>query len=230
MIEVLMVVALIATFAAIVGARIGGGFGIAIGGEGRVMAAELRAASQRARATGRTQRLVVNLDAQAFRLEEEVEIQELAEDMPQALRDLLRPPAPRRHFVPVSSTAGTWRWLGEESVFFDGVDTRQGSFEEGVVAIGFGPDGGADRALIRLSDEHENRLGVRVDAFTGGVQLLDEEELDDQDPLAWEYGGASQAFMDAEPGEPGDDPFEDEEAIFEEPDDSDEDEDDDVLE
>jgi prepilin-type N-terminal cleavage/methylation domain-containing protein len=179
LLEILMVVALIATFAAIVGARIGGGFGIAIGGEGRVVAAELRHAAQRALATGRTQRWVLDLDAQAFRLEEEIEVRHVAQEMAQALRDLLKPPQSTRHFVPVQNQYGGWRRLDEESVRFESIQTREGFFDQGLFAIGFGPDGGADLALVRLSDEHDNRLGVQVEAFTGAVRILDEKGLDE---------------------------------------------------
>ncbi len=175
-----MVVALIAAFAMIVGARIGGGFGIAISGEGRVVAAELRHAGQRALATGHTQRWVVDLDAQAFRLEERIEVKQIADDLKQALRDLLRPPVSKHYFVPVENQYGSWRWLKEEAVRFDGVETRDGFFDQGAISIGFGPDGGANLAVIHLSDEHQNRLGIRVDAFTGAVRVLDEDALDNE--------------------------------------------------
>lgn len=217
LLEILIVVALIAAFVTIVGARIGGGFGIAIGGEGRVVAAELRHASQRALATGRTQRWVLDLDAQAFRLEEEIEVQEIADDVKQALRELLQPPASRRHFVPVSNRYGGWRWLDEESVHFDGVETRAGFIDHGSVAIGFGPDGGADLALVYLSDEHANRLGVRIDGFTAAVRILDEERLDEETSFA---AAAEEEDPFAVALEEGEDETYDAEEVFEEPDDA----------
>lgn len=213
LLEVLMVVALIAAFVTIVGARIGGGFGIAIAGESRVIASELRQASQRALATGRTQRWVVNLDAQTFRLEEQIEIYPVAANMRQALWDLMRPPAPTRHFVPVDNSYGGWRRLEDDSILFTGVETRDGLAEQGLVPIGFGPDGGADLALIELADTHENRLGVRVDAFTGVVRILDEEALDADNPLGAQpiLDDDSPFEDDADEGDAFDDIGEDEE-------------------
>ena len=34
--------------------------------------------------------------------------------------------------------------------------------------------------MIHRSDEHRNRLGIRVDGFTGAVRVLDEDALDDE--------------------------------------------------
>lgn len=203
-----MVVALIAAFATIVGARIGGGFGIAISGEGRVVAAELRHAGQRALATGRTQRWVVDLDAQAFRLEERIEVKRISGDLKQALQDLLRPPVSRRYFVPVENQYGSWRWLDEETVRFDGVETRDGFFDQGAISIGFGPDGGANLAVIHLADEHQNRLGIRVDAFTGAVRLLDEDALDGEQ--LFDVPPALTSLLDAASQE---EPYEDEDLL-----------------
>jgi prepilin-type N-terminal cleavage/methylation domain-containing protein len=180
LLEILIVVALIATFASIVGARIGGGIGIAISGEGRVVVAELRHAGQRALATGRTQRWVVDLDAQAFRLEERIEVEQIAADWEQALQELLQTPTSKYSFVPVQNRYGNWRWLDEEAVRFDGVQTRNGFFDQGAISIGFGADGGANMAVIYLSDEHQNRLGIHVGGFTGSVRVLDEDALDDE--------------------------------------------------
>ena len=102
----------------------------------------------------------------------------IAGDVKQAVQDLMRPPVSKHYFVPVENQYGSWRWLKEEAVRFDGVETRDGFFDQGAISIGFGPDGGANLAVIHLSDEHQNRLGIRVDAFTGAVRILDEDALD----------------------------------------------------
>ena len=221
--EVLIVVGLIAAFAAVLGARLGGGFGVAISGGGRVIASELRYASQRALATGRTQRWRVDIDSQAFRLEEQVEEYIAPEDMREALAALLTPPAPLFHFVPVDTGSGNWRWLDDEDVRIEGVRIRGEYFDSGRIPISFGEDGGAENALVYLGDSHENVLAVRVTGFTAEVRTVDGEAL----------AAAEEQFdfADEEFGEALEqDDQNDEDELFEDGDELDEDEETDAFE
>ena len=201
--EILIVVGLLAAFVMVVGTRIGGGLGIAITNSGRVIAAELRHARQRAIATGQTHRWVIDLESQAFRVEQLYEVPDQPEDLVSALRAELRPPSSSLHFAPVENKWGSWRWLDDEAIAIDGVHTREGLVDTEAVAIGFAPDGGADLAMVELSDEHGNRMGIRVDAFTGAIRTLEGDELDEQRDrdLDYEAGETALELDDADEDE-----------------------------
>lgn len=194
--EILIVVALVSAFVMVVGSRIGGGFGIAITSSARVISAELRHAKQRAIATGQTHRWVIDLESQAFRLEQLEVVPDTPESLAKAVGSLLRPPRSSSFFEPVNNSWGGWRWLDDEEVAIEGVQTRDGRVEVDAVSIAFAPDGGADAAVVELSDEHGNRLGIQVDAFTGSIRTLEEDQLDDYELLDLGYGEQDNAGPD----------------------------------
>jgi prepilin-type N-terminal cleavage/methylation domain-containing protein len=209
LLEILMVVGLLAAFTAVLASRMGGGFGVAIGGGGRVVASELRYAAQRAIATGRTHRWVIDVDSQAFRLEEQIEEDVTPADVREAVRSTLKPPVSAFSFVPVDTHVGSWRWFDDEAVRIDGVRVRRQYFDSGRVEVGFGEDGGAENALVYLGDSYEHVLGVRVTGFTSDVRIVEGEALADAETdldLAEERLGAP---LEPEAAGAGNDIFED---------------------
>jgi len=155
--------------------RIGGGSSVALRDSAEVLARELRYAGTRATATGRLHRWVVDLDEQQFRLERiEQNRVEVAFELPTTAELLdLSPPTPFPDFIPVDDHFGTWRWIDERGVWIAGVEVGDETYEEGVVAVAFGADGGADPALIRLLDEEAFETRLRVVAFTGAIKIVE---------------------------------------------------------
>jgi hypothetical protein len=143
-----------------------------------VLGAELEYASQRAVTTGELHRLVFDLDAQQFRLEQLLSHPAAKSPEEATHADLLdtKPPRPEREFVPVDDAFGEWRALDETSVRLAVVQVADQSFESGAVAVMFASDGGADPAQILLQDEAGRRMLLRVIAFSGTVSS---EELPD---------------------------------------------------
>src|SRR5262245_57348320 len=71
LLELLVVVLLIVLITGVFTTSISGGFGVHLRNSARTLAAELEYVGQRAVTTGRTQRFVVDLDHQVFRVEME---------------------------------------------------------------------------------------------------------------------------------------------------------------
>jgi prepilin-type N-terminal cleavage/methylation domain-containing protein len=144
----------------------------------RVVAADLQYASQRAIATGAAHRWVLDLDEQAFRVEQEHErpLQPATALTHAGLVDL-SPPRPEREFAPVENQAGNWRYLDEGDVSFQSIRTGDQAHDQGVVQIAFAPDGGADAAEVWLGDTAGRNAQIRVFGFTGEVRI--DEEPDD---------------------------------------------------
>ncbi len=143
---------------------------------GRVVAGELQYTAQRAVATGRLHRWVIDLDQQIFRIEERVETDAPeAEGLPSQANLLdLAPPSPRREYLPVENRSGEWRWLDDPDVVIDELRVGDDTFDDRLAAVGFAPDGGADPAEVWLRDEDGYRMRARVVAFTGEIHLEDE--------------------------------------------------------
>ncbi len=142
---------------------------------GRVIAAELGYAAQRAISTGRPHRWLVNLDEQSFRIEEQVRKEEpRATELPTHAELLdLSPPSSLREYAPVENRSGEWRWLDDTDVAIDEVLIGDDSYAEGQAGVAFSPDGGADPAEVWLRDEAGREMRARVVAFTGEIHLED---------------------------------------------------------
>lgn len=143
---------------------------------GRVVVAELGYAAQRAISTGRLHRWVVDLDRQTFRIEEWIDRAEKRDlELPTHAELLdLSPPRSQREYLPVENRSGEWRELDDADVVIDEVRIGDDSHAEGLAAVAFAPDGGADPAEVRLRDDDGYEIRARVIAFTGEIQLEDE--------------------------------------------------------
>jgi prepilin-type N-terminal cleavage/methylation domain-containing protein len=177
LLEILFAILLIAMVSAVLITNLGRGFGIQLRNAGRALAAELEYAGQRAVARGVPQRWVVDLDRQLFRLEEQSTADPaLAAALPAGEQaPSLQPPLDPRSFQPVPDRRGEWRELDDVEIGIDEVVVRGESSLGGEVAITFAPDGGADAADIWLHDPSGHDLRVRVVAFTGEIEVREEQ-------------------------------------------------------
>ncbi|MFQ5515639.1 MAG: prepilin-type N-terminal cleavage/methylation domain-containing protein [Myxococcota bacterium] len=174
--ELLIVVLLISAFAGAVLPRLGGGFRFRLRDAGRELSAELGYAAQRAVATGRFQQWVVDLDAQRFRLEElqQSDVEPVIELPTHSELLDLAPPLPDAEYVPVPNRTGEWRRLETDEVMIDEIRLGDRGLREGLVALAFAPDGGADPATIWLLDENGSELRIRIAGFTGELRVDDD--------------------------------------------------------
>jgi hypothetical protein len=158
---------------------LGGVFRFELRNAGRALASELGYAAERATSTGTPHLWVLDLEAQAFRVEE-VRVSE-----PQPFGALpahaelldLRPPVHAYETVPVANRSGEWRYLDAQGVWIQEVRLGEEKFETGTVQIAFGPEGGGDPAEILLRDESGSRLRVLVVPFTGEIRVSDAEDV-----------------------------------------------------
>ncbi len=182
LLELLVVLLLIVLVTGVFTTTVGGGFGVHLRNAGRTLAAELEYIGQRAVTTGRTQRFVIDLDEQVFRVEElplpepeaEAELPEHAESLD------LAPPMLPAHFAPVEGRIGEWNALDDaDEVRFREVRFGSEAIHAGVVGIGFSSDGASDPAEIWLRDDGGYDLRIRLVAFTGEIRV---EEVDAEGP------------------------------------------------
>jgi prepilin-type N-terminal cleavage/methylation domain-containing protein len=171
--EIVVVVLLIALVSAVMVTRIGGRTAAPLKASGRFLCAELEYAAQRAIATGQPQRWLVDLDSQLFRVEQ-LPLPEPAGLDTTGVVDLAAP-LPADAWEPIPEAQGEWRELYESSIGIHSVVVSGEALEAGQVAIHFAPDGGADPADVWLLDEENRTLRVAVTAFTGEVQIAEDE-------------------------------------------------------
>jgi prepilin-type N-terminal cleavage/methylation domain-containing protein len=170
--EIIVVVMLIALVSAVMVTRIGGRTAAPLKASGRFLCAELEYVAQRAIATGHTQRWVIDLDGQHFRIEEQAEPPELA-DGGEVLG--LGPPLLPDTWEAIPEPQGEWRELYETSIGIDSVVLAGEALKAGQAAIHFAPDGGADPADVWLLDQENRTLRVVVTAFTGEVRIAEDD-------------------------------------------------------
>ena len=181
LLELLVVLLLIVLVTGVFVTTVGGGFGVHLRNAGRTLSAELEYVAQRAVTTGQTQRIVIDLDQQVYRVEElpftepeqEAELPEHAEGLD------LAPPPTQVEFQPIEGRIGEWHALDDaDDVDFREVRLANEAKTEGAVAIGFSPDGASDPAEIWLRDDGGYDLRIRLVAFTGEIRV------EEADPLA----------------------------------------------
>lgn len=174
LLELLVVLLLIVLVTGVLTTTVGGGFGVHLRNAGRTLAAELEYVGQRAITTGRAQRFVIDLDEQAFRVEElPLEEPETLAELPEHAENLdLSPPISEAVFAPVDGRIGEWRVLDDAAeVLFRAVQLGSEARGEGVVGIGFSSDGASDPAVIWLRDDGGYDLRIRLVAFTGEIRV-----------------------------------------------------------
>lgn len=178
LLELLIVIFLIVLITGVFATSVGGGFGVHMRNSARSLAAELEYVSQRAVTTGRTQRFVVDLDHQVFRVEMELPPPpEPDETLPEHAEGLsLAPPLGAQSFVPVDARIGEWHALDDaDDVAIREVRLGDAVRRDGAVAIGFSIDGGSDPAEIWLRDDAGYDVRIRLVAFTGEIRIEEPE-------------------------------------------------------
>lgn len=178
LLELLIVILLIVLITGVFTTTIGGGFGVHMRNSARSLAAELEYVSQRAVTTGRTQRVVVDLDHQVYRAEMQVPPREPAGGaLPDHAESLsLAPPLDLAQFVPVDARIGEWHALDDaDDVAIHEVHLGDEVKRDGAVAIGFSIDGGTDPAEIWLQDSAGYKVRIRLVAFTGEIRIEEPE-------------------------------------------------------
>lgn len=179
LLELLVVLLVIVLVTGVFTTTIGGGFGVHLRNASRTLAAELEYVGQRAITTGQTQRIVIDLDQQLYRVEElptpppPFE----AESLPEHAEGLsLAAPIETLDFQPVEGAIGEWRALDDaDEVRFDEIRLAENAKREGAVAIGFSPDGASDPAEIWLRDDGGYDVRIRLIAFTGEIRIEEPE-------------------------------------------------------
>jgi type II secretion system protein H len=170
--EIVVVVMLIALVAGVMVTRIGNRTAAPLKASGRFLCAELEYVAQRAIATGRPQRWVLDLDGQLFRVE-----QQLPPDPAADTRDVfdLGAPLVPDAWEPIPEPQGEWRELYETSIGIESVVLAGEARKAGQTEIHFAPDGGADPADVWLLDPENRTLRVVVTAFTGEVRIAEDD-------------------------------------------------------
>ncbi|HTO53447.1 MAG TPA: prepilin-type N-terminal cleavage/methylation domain-containing protein [Myxococcota bacterium] len=175
LLELMIVIFLIVLITGVFVGSIGTGFGVHIRNSARSLAAELEYVSQRAVTTGHTQRFVMDLDHQVFRVEMQVPPPDEVDpnNLPTHAEGLsLAPPIDQHQFVPVDTSLGQWRALDDaDEVTIREVRLGTEKRSEGVVAVGFSIDGSTDPAEIWLRDSTGFDVRVRLVAFTGEIHI-----------------------------------------------------------
>lgn len=166
-VEIIAVVMLIALVSAIMVTRIGARSSAPLKYSGRFLCAELEYVGQRAIATGRPQRWVIDFDRQSFRVEEQPLPAPAVDSSGESFS--LAAPIPPDTWEPIPDKQGEWRELYEDSIGVDSVVLAGEVVNAGQAAIHFSPDGGADPADVWLLDSENRQLRVVVTAFTGEV-------------------------------------------------------------
>ncbi|MBW2272646.1 MAG: GspH/FimT family pseudopilin [Deltaproteobacteria bacterium] len=149
--------------------------------EAQNLSARLQLARQRAVMTGKPHRVLIDVDRGAYHIEwfvsafdeaEDEETEPLIDDewvapeeIPPSRQEFLslKPPEEQeRAYVPIPNQFGRDHWL-HETLYFDGVETYEGWFDEGSVAVVFEGDGTTDPAQIVITDA--DGFGVTLDVL-----------------------------------------------------------------
>jgi len=150
--------------------------------EARRLASSLEFARQRAVMTGVTHRVLVDLDLAAYRIEwygrpdaEEAAAPAEATGLAAggaALAPLaLSPPAATdREFEPLAGSLGDVASL-DEAVHFAGIETAEGTFEQGTIQIVFERNGTSDPAAVWLENDGGRRVALYVAPLSDSVRF-----------------------------------------------------------
>jgi type II secretion system protein H len=161
--------------------------------EAQNMAARLQLARQRAVMTGKPHRVLIDVDRGAYHLEwyvsasEDEEVDEFGiplggeqEELPLSRQEFisLKPPEGELlEYEPIPNQFGRDHWL-HESLYFDGVETYEGWFNEGAVAIVFQGDGTTDPAQIVITDADGFAVTLDVLPLLDSVRIRYESNAD----------------------------------------------------
>jgi prepilin-type N-terminal cleavage/methylation domain-containing protein len=183
LIEVLAVLVIFALMAGVVLPNFGIRGSRILDEESKRLASSLEFARTRAVMTGRTHRLILDLDRNTYQVESfgpppavEVEEAELAETAPpDALDDLAHPamsPPVRDDldYYPLVGTPGDVQRVDEE-VIVEGVEYSAGTATEGVFQVVFERDGTAEWATLHLVNQAGRRVALHVEYLADSVTI-----------------------------------------------------------
>jgi prepilin-type N-terminal cleavage/methylation domain-containing protein len=181
LIEILAVVLILGLLMSLLLPSIGAGGGRRLREQGDRIAASLELARQRAIVTGKTHRVVLDLEEGAFSIEWQVSTARAfgePGDAPEAEEaagiDLSPPTEDVFGYHPIPSAAfGRWEPL-EQGYFFEGVETSAGWTETGQVYVVFDWDGATDATQIVLSDPDSRSLNLDVLPLLETVRIHEE--------------------------------------------------------
>jgi type II secretion system protein H len=183
LIEILAVVAILALVATFVMPNFGLLSSRALTHQAEQIANQLELARQRAVMTAIPHRLLIDLDAGAYRIEwqglgpEEETLAAPATDpfdSRASSLDLAPPADDVRAYTPLPGMFGSFTYL-ESSLFFAGVETPEGWIEGGEVFIGFDRDGTSEYAEIVLDNTDGASLILDVLPLLDAVRIRSEE-------------------------------------------------------
>jgi prepilin-type N-terminal cleavage/methylation domain-containing protein len=153
--------------------------------QARELAAYLELARQRAVTTGVSHRVLLDLEQGGYFVEWYVNEDgalgpparggEPEFDLDDTGPLSLAPPADESFdYRPIPIRSGGERWL-DDGFFFEGVETAEGWFESGLVAVVFDSDGTADAAQIVISDPDSQSVDLDVAPLLETVRIRVEE-------------------------------------------------------
>ncbi len=177
LIELLAVVMIIGLLASIALPNFAVRGGRLLDNQARELSATLEFARQRAVMTGIPHRLLIDLEAHAYRLEWFTTAERAGEEEPAAESAVLRmsPPIEEEpRYRRLAGSLGRERLL-PESVYFHGIETSGGYTQSGELELVFGRDGTADPMLIALVTDDGRSLGLEVAPLAERVKRVDLE-------------------------------------------------------
>jgi prepilin-type N-terminal cleavage/methylation domain-containing protein len=167
LLEILAVIAILALLATFVLPNLGAVRARSLMREAKGLAALLELARQRTIVTGIPHRMLIDLEANAYRIEwtgtDEFDDLE-TESVPvgtEAVLDLSPPGNTEQEYRPLPSRFGRLDRL-DDDISFVGVETRGGWVRKGNSYIAFAQDGTADHATIVLDDETGQSISLDV--------------------------------------------------------------------
>jgi type II secretion system protein H len=181
LVELLAVLVIFGLLAAIALPNLGIRSGRMLDEEARRLASSLEFARQRAVMTGVPHRVFVDLDQAAYRIEwvgrPEAGEPELAETGAAAAGDDLARPAlsppgagAEGEFEPLAGSLGDVAQL-DEAVHFAGIETAEGTFQQGTVQIFFERNGTSDPAAVVLENDAGRRVALYVTPLSDSVRF-----------------------------------------------------------
>jgi len=180
LIEILAVVAIFALMAAFIMPNLGVLGSRALSQQGERIANQLELARQRSVMTSIPHRVLIDLEASAYRIEWQGPDPEAEEPLPAqepdpyasggANLDLSPPTTEERPYTPLPGVFGRFSYL-ESDLTFVGVETPEGWIEQGEVSISFDRDGTSEYAEIVLDNDDGATLTLDVLPLADAVRI-----------------------------------------------------------
>ena len=185
LLEMLAVILLMALLMSLVLPGLGAMRSSQLRNEARTLATQLEFARQQAIVTGQAHRVLFEVDTGAFRVEWYVS--ENDEDAYDPFSEpgldlrgstpisLEPPPSQELTYQPIPTSFGGNSWL-DDAFHFEGIQTAQGWFEDGDVAVVFDRDGSSDHVEIVIADDDGMEITLEVRPLLEVVRIFDAEQ------------------------------------------------------